>query len=243
METRRETRDVQGVREFAKTKAQTTESKSTFGVHLRGNSKTTRRPHAHFSHHTYYPKSQRDYILFSVTREHLVEIGFRLEFQRTENVNNRPLCVFFVANAHTLPGLTTRTAREYEAAAIKGNQGTNHGINQSTGRRGRIKISGCSRKPASGGSPLSSEEPIGGPERIRNVSSAIPFLAMIGDKSSHGRRSHDSSIHQAVYYVSRIYGICWIYRNYRASFVDVIAFIYISHKKGKTGFHVSTRRA
>jgi len=81
-------------------------------------------------------------------------------------------------------GLITRTAREYEAAAIKGNQGINHGINQSTGRRGRIKISGCSRKPASGGSPLSGEEPKGVPKRIRNVSGAISFLVVIGDKSS-----------------------------------------------------------
>lgn len=59
----------------------------------------------------------------------------------------------------THDGLITRTARENEAAAIKGNQGINHGINQSTERRGRNKVSGCSRNPASGGSQLSSEEP------------------------------------------------------------------------------------
>jgi len=54
----------------------------------------------------------------------------------------------------THDGLTTRTAQENEAA-IKGN----HGINQSTERRGRTKISGYSRKPVSGGSRLSGEEP------------------------------------------------------------------------------------
>ncbi|XP_024893199.1 uncharacterized protein LOC112468310 [Temnothorax curvispinosus] len=56
-------------------------------------------------------------------------------------------------------------------------------------------------------------------------------------------RNDSSIIHQAVYYVYCIYGICWISRNYRASLVEVIAFIHFRIQEGKTGFHVSTRRA
>lgn len=117
-------------------------------------------------------------------------------------MNNRPLCVFFVANAHTLPGLITRTAWENEAA-IKDNQGINHGINQSTGRRRKIKISGCSRNPTSGESQLSGKEPKRVPKRIRNVSSAISFADDRGrspEIKSDDR--NDSSIYQAAYYVT-----------------------------------------
>lgn len=59
------------------------------------------------------------------------------------------------------------TAWSNEAASITGNRG----INQSTGRRGWLKIDGCSRKRASSGSQLSSEEPKHG--RITSILGAI----------------------------------------------------------------------
>lgn len=156
---------------------------------------------------------------------------------------------FFVANAHTLPGLITRTARENEAAAIKGNQGINHGINQSTGRRGRIKISGCSRNPASGGSQLSGEAPKRGPKRIRKrISGAISFLDDRGRSSEIKSDDRNDSFnpHQAVYYVYCIYGISWIFINAiiaHHSFKLSHLRIFAQDGKKKTGFHVSTRRA
>ncbi|XP_011686404.1 PREDICTED: uncharacterized protein LOC105449102 [Wasmannia auropunctata] len=103
----------------------------------------------------------------------------------------------------THDGFTTRTARENEAAAapaaIKGNQGINHGINQPTGRRGRIKISGCGWKPAaSGGGQLSGEEP----KRIRIMyparSRAPDDRGRSSGFKSDDRDNDSTSIHQAV---------------------------------------------
>ncbi|TGZ56808.1 hypothetical protein DBV15_02850 [Temnothorax longispinosus] len=151
----------------------------------------------------------------------------------------RPFVHLYKANAHTLPGLTTRTARENEAAAIKGNQGINHGINQSTGRRGRIKIGGCSRNPTSGGSQLSGEEPKRVPKRIRNVSGAISFSPMIvGDR--RGSRATVATILQS----STRQSIIFIASTGFVGFLAIIAhhWLKLSHlyifayKRGKQAF-------
>lgn len=131
-------------------------------------------------------------------------------------MNNRPLCVFFVANAHTLPGLTTRTARGNEAAAIKSNQS----INQSTGWRRRIKINGCSRNSASSGSQLPSKEPKQyGSKRIkkrREVYSGRPRLSMI-TPADQERRSR--AVLQLIKLLVELYS-CFICRNYTGTLIE-----------------------
>ncbi|KYM95128.1 hypothetical protein ALC62_14239 [Cyphomyrmex costatus] len=138
-------------------------------------------------------------------------------------MNNRPLCVFFVANAHTLPGLTTRTARKNEAATIKDNQGINHGINQSTGRRGRIKISGCSRNPVSGGSQLFGEEP----KRSRS--------SMIGGDHQRSRATIATilqSTRLSIIFIAST-GFVGFIATIAHYLFQVIAFTHFAHKRGK----------
>lgn len=87
---------------------------------------------------------------------------------------------FFVANAHTLPGLTATAWSSEAAATITDNRGINRG------RCGRIKIGGCSRKQTSSGGQLSGEEPKHGRTNggVISIFGAISRSSMIGERSS-----------------------------------------------------------
>ncbi|XP_029178732.1 uncharacterized protein LOC114946423 [Nylanderia fulva] len=95
------------------------------------------------------------------------------------------------------------TAWSNKAASITGNRG----INQSTGRRGRIKIDGCSRKRASSESQLSSEEPNHGRITSNPVQGDLAFLDDRGRSSemTKQRRSRNSSIHALTSHTSFYY--------------------------------------
>ena len=117
----------------------------------------------------------------------------------------------------------TATAWSNEAASIT----VNRGYNQSTERRGRIKIDGCSRKRASSGSQLSSEEPKrgrikratypSGRSRVfiddRGRSSEMTKQRRSRNSSSIQRShlTHASCYHSAELYLSNLHyhwGIC-----------------------------------
>lgn len=149
---------------------------------------------------------------------------------------------FFVANAHILPGLTA-TACSNEAASITGNRG----IYQSTGRQGKIKIDGCSRKQASSGSQLSNEEPKRG--RITSIFWAISRSSMIEGDHRRSRATiaqfFDSLTSQAI--TRRIIFIKFIlYYGELVEFLSRLlkrfSHLYVA-QEAKTGFHVSTRPA
>lgn len=127
------------------------------------------------------------------------------------------MCLF-VANAHTLPGLTTWTAQGNEAAAVK----INGGINQSTGWHRRLKINGCSRSlPSSGSRPhptrgIKARTDADTKDDKRSIFRAISFL---GDRGgSPAIRSDDRTTLHTLHLIDRvtrrISHICRVYRIY-----------------------------
>lgn len=136
----------------------------------------------------------------------------------------------------THDGLTTRTARENEAATIKGNQGINHGINQSTGRRGRINISGCSRKPMSGGTQLSGEEPKRVTEMDKEVYPARSRSSMIGGDHQRSRATIATilqSTRLSIIFIASTGFVEFIANHHANHSFQVIAFTHFAHKRGK----------
>lgn len=122
-------------------------------------------------------------------------------------------------------GLTTTTWSN-EAAAIKGNRG----IDQWTGRRGRIKINGCSRKEASSGGQLFNEEPKQG--WLTSIFRAISRSSMIGgDHRRWGTTIAQFFTHILKLLLAELYiyieftlqwGLCWIIITFIPTFFAFI---------------------